>query len=341
MNIKITFAGREIAPMPEPFIDTNTSELSHSSSSPLAQEQNPWKLMIVTLTVVMIGFQFIGSFFGLLVALPFYDGSIMDFVQDLQNPTGNPDMRVPLLIMQGVASITGFLAMPWVLMKFYFRSSHSAFPKSQVVPGAIFATILIVPVFMGFNAPFIEWNQNFVFPEFLSGLESKLKAMEVMLQETSVFITSFDSIGQLLLGLVVVAVIPGIGEELVFRGLIQNNLLRITNNIHVAIWLAALLFSLFHLQFYGLIPRMFLGALFGYLYYFSGSLLYPMIAHFINNGFTLIMFYLYNIGMISFDIESTESLPWTQTLISAVVTVILFLAFKQSFNQTSFNEKLG
>ena len=307
------------------------------ATNPLATAHNPWKLLIVTLAVVMIGFQFIGSFFGLVVALPFYDGSLMNFVEDLQNPTQNQGMRVPLLLMQGVASITGFILMPLLLFKFYFRSPIDGFNKSRLAPMPILLAILIVPVFMGVNAPFIEWNQNFVFPEALSGLESKLKAMEKLLEETSIFITQFDSIGQLLLGLVVVAVIPGIGEELVFRGLIQNHLFRITGNVHAAIWFAALLFSLFHLQFYGLVPRMFLGALFGYMYYFSGSLIYPMVAHFINNGFTLIMLYLYNIGQITFDIESTESLPWTQVLISAVITGILMVAFRKSFNQSAFD----
>ena len=327
--------------MPDTFSDTNTETLTDSGTLPLAKDPNPWKSLIVTLAVVMIGFQFIGSFFGLVIALPFYDGSIMSFVQELQNPASNPDLRVPLLLMQGVASFIGFILMPFLLIKFYFRSPLNAFPSSKVLPVAILSTILIVPVFMGVNAPFIEWNQNFAFPEFLSGLESRLQAMEEMLEKTSIFITSFDSVGQFLLGLIVVAVIPGIGEDLVFRGIIQNNLLSITKNIHVAIWLAALLFSLFHLQFYGLVPRMFLGVLFGYLYYFSGSLLYPMIAHFINNGFTLLMLYLYNIGEISFDIESTETLPWTQVLISAIVTIILMVTFKKSFNQASLNEKLG
>ena len=341
MNIKITFAMRETAPMTEFFSDTIQITKTNASTTPLATEHSPWKLMIVTLFAVMVGFQFIGSFIGLLVIFPFFDGTIMEFLQELQNPVGNPRLRVPLLIMQGVASTTGFIIVPLLLIKFYFRTPLHAFPKDKVLPTALFATIILVPAFMGVNAPFIEWNQNFVFPEFLSGLEARLKEMEEMLKQTSTFITSFDSIGQLLIGLVVVAVIPGIGEELVFRGLIQNNLFRITKNIHVAIWFAALLFSLFHLQFYGLVPRMLLGALFGYLYYFSGSLLYPMIAHFINNGFTLVMYYLYNIGEITFDIESTEALPWIQVLISAIVTGLLLIAFKKSFNEVSLNEKLG
>ena len=103
----------------------------------------------------------------------------------------------------------------------------------------------------------------------------------------------------------------------------KNHVLRITKNIHVAIWVGAFLFSLFHLQFYGLVPRMLLGVMFGYLYYFSGNIIYPMIAHFVNNGFTLIMLYFYQQGIVDFNIENTDVLPWPQVIFSTGITSFL------------------
>ena len=191
---------------------------------------------------------------------------------------------------------------------------------------------------MGVNAPFIEWNQNFVFPEALAGLEEKLKALEDTLAKTSEFITNFDNVGQLLLGLVVVAIIPGIGEEFVFRGLIQNHVYGISKNIHVAIWVSALLFSLFHMQFYGLVPRMLLGTLFGYLYYFSGNIIYPIIAHFFNNGFTLVMLYLFQQNIVEFNIDDTEVLPWSQVIFSVGITLVLFFVFQRIAKQNLADE---
>ena len=182
---------------------------------------------------------------------------------------------------------------------------------------------------MGVNAPFIEWNQNLVLPESLAGIEKVLRELEDTLAKTSEFITEFSSLGQLLIGIIVIAIIPGIGEELVFRGLVQNHMFRISKNIHVAIWVSALLFSLFHMQFYGLIPRMLLGALFGYLYYFSGNIIYPMVAHFFNNGFTLLMLYFYNQGMVEYNIDETDVLPWPQVAISAVLTFGLIYIFQK------------
>jgi membrane protease YdiL (CAAX protease family) len=240
--------------------------------------------------------------------------------------------------MQGTAAFTGFIIMPWLLLKFYYKGQIADLSSSITKSQLVVITVFIALFFMGVNAPFIEWNQNFVFPEALAGLEEKLKALEETLAKTSEFITNFDNVGQLFLGLVVVAIIPGIGEEFVFRGLIQNHVYGITKNIHVAIWVSALLFSLFHMQFYGVVPRMLLGAMFGYLYYFSGNIIYPMIAHFFNNGFTLVMLYLFKQDMVEYNIEDTEVLPWFQIVFSAGITLLLFFAFQRTAKQNLANE---
>jgi CAAX protease family protein len=297
-------------------------------------------MLLITLGVTMIGFQFIGAFLGLLIAFLFFPGDADTYFQALQHPTLNESMRTPFLIMQGVGSLTGFILAPWILLKYYYQGDIKNFSVAKAKPILVLITLFIALFFMGVNAPFIEWNQNFIFPEALAGLEEKLKVIEETLAETSSFITNFDSLGQLFLGLIVVAVIPGIGEEFVFRGLIQNHLFGISKNIHVAIWLGALLFSLFHLQFYGLVPRMLLGAMFGYLYYFSGNIIYPMVAHFFNNGFTLVMLYLFRQDMLEYNIEDTDVLPWSQVLFAAVITGVMFMSFKRNAKQDLGNEEL-
>jgi CAAX protease family protein len=295
-------------------------------------------MLLITLSVTMIGFQFIGAFLGLLVAFSFFPGNIDSYLQALQNPTLNESMRTPFLIMQGVGSLTGFILAPWILLKYYYQGHVNNFSAAKTKPLLLLITVFIAFFFMAVNAPFIEWNQNFIFPESLAGLEQKLKAIEHTLAETSSFITNFDNVGQLFLGIVVVAIIPGIGEEFVFRGLIQNHLFGISKNIHVAIWLGALLFSLFHLQFYGLVPRMLLGAMFGYLYYFSGNIIYPIVAHFFNNGFTLVMLYLFRQDMLKYNIEDTDVLPWSQVVFAAAITLVMFMSFKRNVKKDLANE---
>lgn len=312
------------------------NEVRNPSTNNLFQSLNPWVLLLITLGVTMAGFQFVGAFLGILIALPFYPDGFEAFLTAVVDPTSDPGMRTPLLIMQGVGSFTGFILMPWILIKYFYKGSLEDFSGPKMNSFMVVLAIFITIFFMGVNAPFIDWNQHVKLPEFLSGLEQKLRTMEDLLARTSEFITQFQNVGQLILGIIVVAIIPGIGEEIVFRGLVQNHVYRISKNIHVAIWVGALLFSLFHLQFYGLVPRMMLGALFGYLYYFSGNIVYPMIAHFVNNGFTLIMLYLYQNGKVEFNIESTEALPWPQIILSTVITFVFIVIFRKK----AINEQL-
>ena len=302
---------------------------------------NPWAQLLLTLGATMVGFQFVGGFIGVAVAYPFYPGDLASFLQHLADPAGDEAMRIPFLLAQGLSQLIGFILVPWLLLKYLYHGHFKMLVGARTYPVLVLITMLITFFFMGVNAPFIEWNKNLTLPEALAGIEETLRALEDSLTKASEFITRFNSPGELLLGLLVIAVIPGIGEELVFRGLVQNHVFRITKNVHLAIWLGALLFSLFHLQFFGLVPRMFLGVMFGYLYYFSGNIVYPMVAHFFNNGFTLVMLYLYQIKVVDYNIEDTETLAWTQVVLSAVITLVLVLSFRRNAKPRTANEQLG
>jgi membrane protease YdiL (CAAX protease family) len=172
---------------------------------------------------------------------------------------------------------------------------------------------------------------NVQFPEFLKEFSSWAREQEDKLIEMTKFLTTFNTTSDFLLGLFVIAILPGIGEELVFRGLIQNELWRSSKNIHAAIWTSAILFSAIHMQFFGFMPRMLLGALFGYLYYWSGNLLIPMIAHFFHNGFTLSMIYLYTKGSIDVNIDSEESAPLPLVALCTVFNFALLYYFKKHY----------
>jgi membrane protease YdiL (CAAX protease family) len=146
--------------------------------------------------------------------------------------------------------------------------------------------------------------------------------------------TKFDSIGEFMIGFVVIAIFAAFGEEFVFRGLIQSELLKTISNPHVAIWITAILFSAFHMQFFGFVPRMLLGAMFGYLYYWSGNLSLAMLAHFVNNGLQVIVIYLYQKGKLSFDPEATDYFPLSAVLASAVVTGALLYYFRKIYRDS-------
>ena len=115
--------------------------------------------------------------------------------------------------------------------------------------------------------------------------EGSIEALMKMLQ--------MDSIGDLLVNLFIVALLPAVGEELLFRGIIQKQLVARIKNHHVAIIIASIIFSGVHLQIQGFLPKFFIGLILGYAYYWTKSIWYPMILHFINNGMqTLILYFV-------------------------------------------------
>ena len=117
----------------------------------------------------------------------------------------------------------------------------------------------------------------------MSGVENWMRSSENYAGElTSAFLT-VTSIKGLLFNIVLIAVIPAIGEELLFRGVLQRIFTEWFKNPHWGIWIAAILFSAIHMQFFGFLPRLFLGLFFGYLLEATGSLWIPIVAHFINN----------------------------------------------------------
>ena len=95
---------------------------------------------------------------------------------------------------------------------------------------------------------------------------------------------SASTIGQLILIIFVMGVLTGIGEELLFRGSVQRLFSENGTNVHLAIWITAFIFSAVHMLFYGLVPRMLIGAFLGYLYVWSGSLWLPIMGHALNNS---------------------------------------------------------
>ena len=167
------------------------------------------------------------------------------------------------------------------------------------------------------------WNESTTIFSSFEKLEDYLKMLEETAAATTEKMLNVNTFGGLLLNLLVIALIPAIGEELTFRGVLQQGLMR-KMNPHVAIVLSAAIFSFIHFQFFGFLPRMFLGLLLGYMFYITNSLWTSILMHFVNNGTAVVVYYLNNKGTISIDPEHFGEVPslWMVTM-SLVVTVLL------------------
>lgn len=295
-----------------------------SQRSPLSQ--------LLILVMLSLGTYLIAPMLLMALGVEVLGISFDEFMLKIGMGQPEPAAQLVLVMVQGAASILSFIVVPAIFIsRFEGGKLANYFRSENISLSPIVLTILLTLALMVVNSVLIEWNLNIEFPEALATTFDQMEEQGRLLTE---YLTDFYSFPYFLLVMVVVAVVPAIGEELLFRGLIQTYLQRMWGNPHVAIWVTAIFFSAFHMQFYGFIPRMALGAFFGYLFYFSGNLWYAALGHFINNGFTLLMIYLFKQEMVGFDIEGTESAPHWLTFAFTIIGALLFVLFRKQFHIT-------
>lgn len=163
-------------------------------------------------------------------------------------------------------------------------------------------TVLIFLLILPFVNLLASWNEQLSLPDSMSAVEKAMHSMEDLAKAVMLKFLSQQSLMDLVANLFFLALLPALTEELFFRGTLQRILLE-KINVHAAIWISAAIFSAYHMQFFGFIPRLLLGALLGYLVLWANSLYLSIIAHFINNASLVVCYYLWKNQLISFDIE--------------------------------------
>lgn len=286
----------------------------------------PWVHFLFLLGTALVSATLFSVLAGVLAPLIF-DIGMTEILSILDNPD-DPAALNALKFMQAMQS-TGLFIVPALV---YFavsgiRNREYLFKRQF----ALFSLILLALLIGVFSAPLIDWigrmNQQMELPEFLSGLEKSIRQLEDQAEQLTEAFLKMNNRGDLLVNILVIAAIPAIGEELLFRGALQKIFTDWSRNIHVAVFITAFIFSTIHMQFYGFFPRFLLGYLFGYLFYWSGNIWVPVCAHFLNNGLIVILSFLYQQKISSYNIEEEQQLPAEQYLVSAVITLVLLIVF--------------
>ena len=178
-----------------------------------------------------------------------------------------------------------------------------------------------------FTLPIISFladlNNKIAFPTSFAGLENSFRLAEARAENATRFLLNITSLSGLMVNLLVIAVVAAIAEELIFRGIIQKLLFEQSKNIHLAIWLTALVFSLFHLQFFAIIPRIVLGAALGYTFYWSKSIWVPIFFHFINNASIVLASYLYQQKVITTDPNEITFFPISVLFVAFICSIAI------------------
>jgi len=234
-----------------------------------------------------------------------------------------------LKLAEGISSILMFVVPP-IVYYFITRREHSmqqlgfrevASPAGMLLIASVLLMFISLPV----TNQLTTWNEALKLGGVFEPLETWMKNLEDTAAAVTEQMLNVNTIGGLLLNLVVIALIPAVGEELTFRGVLQQALTGKMKNPHVAIILSAAIFSFIHFQFYGFLPRMFLGVVLGYMFYITGSLWTSILMHFLNNGTVVVLYYLNNKGIADIDVEHFGAMSGWMVALSIVVTATLIV----------------
>lgn len=235
-------------------------------------------------------------------------------------------MRV-LKYLQMVNQV-GLFIMPPLLFALLISSTPMAYLR--IKRSHCWYTLATAGVLIIVAIPFVNWliaiNQQVVFPEWLSSVEQWMRRSEADAEQLTRAFLNVHSLKGLMVNIVMIGILPAVGEELLFRGVLLKLFSDIFRNTHGAIWFVAVLFSALHMQFFGFFPRMMLGLLFGYLLVWTDSLWVPIFAHFVNNTFAVIISYFSVRGDITTAVEDIGSFESGYAVLGSVLLIAGLLA---------------
>jgi len=267
----------------------------------------------------------------------------MTEMQLLLGDFSNPRTISIFKFIQTISAIGAFIV-PALLLAYVFDKD----PKSYLsLAGNVnISSVMLSSIALLVALPFInflgELNAHLSLPSFLAGVENWMRDAEANAAKLTKSFLTMNSVSDLYVNLFVIALVPALGEELLFRGIVQRLFTDWSKSKHLAIWISAILFSAMHMQFYGFLPRMLLGALFGYLLVWSGSLWLPIIGHFVNNAAAVVATYLFKEEMMSLDPDKigTEN-DFIAVGASIVITgVLLFAIYRREASKNYSADKL-
>jgi len=286
-----------------------------------------WQFLIFILGIFPAAF-IIGTLCGIALVSFLYGSKTLADLFTLS--TANPHIIPALWIIQITGTTLPIFAAPVFFATVVARNTREYLKTTFRFHWGLLVLVLLI---MALSMPTMELlsnlNQQMKFPPSLKGLEDLVKSSEKQAQDITDLMLNVKSVWGLLFNVLLIGLVTAIVEEFMFRGAMQTIFFKWTKNIHAAIWITAILFSAFHLEFYGFLPRLLLGVLFGYFVAWSGSIWPAVWAHFLNNGVDVVVTYLFQHKLIKMDPDDQHVFNYAGYLISLVVLIVLMLIFRR------------
>ncbi|WP_295648899.1 CPBP family intramembrane glutamic endopeptidase [uncultured Mucilaginibacter sp.] len=284
-------------------------------------------MQFLVLIGISLGMMIAGTLIGMALVTVLYGLGTIN--QIMAFDTTAPNVTTSIWILQ-IASTTIPLFIAPVVFARYVVNEPKAYlkPAIKIAPAFFGLVLLVMLVSMPFMEFLIDMNQKMVLPHSLKWLQQWMRDKEDAATTEMQALLQMKTFGSMLFAVLEIGLLTAIAEEFLFRGCVQSIFTSWTKNHHWGIWIAAIIFSAFHMEFFGFLPRMVLGVFFGYFVYWSGSIWTGVLAHFINNGTDVVLTYLFQQKIISFDPDSSHYNYIIGTL-SLIFTVFLFFVYQK------------
>ncbi|MDR2520334.1 MAG: CPBP family intramembrane metalloprotease [Bacteroidales bacterium OttesenSCG-928-I14] len=291
--------------------------------------------ILILFFVIMVGLVFVTMIINTIVMVKFEIEStavtkeVINYMIDSSEWTKNVQFF----------QIVGVFILPAIICAWLFSDNYKNYLRIDTF--FQFHTICLVMLSMLIIIPILnsiyEFNQHIVFSQYFKNLEKLIKNQENFTKNIIDKMLCIHSWQDLIYTILIVCVFTSIGEEFIFRGILQNILHKFIKNSHIVIWITAVFFSVVHLQFSGFLPRVLLGAYLGYLLYYTGNIWVPISAHFTNNFLGVINFYLFQKEIrLAKKIDSIGGgSTWWLSIVSLVIFFIIFYHIKNNKSNTS------
>lgn len=310
---------------------TNLPEFINMAYRELFYRMHPFTRLIMLMMLVFVSLVVVFAL-GMMLALLLFGGDMLDFFRGGNMLAADGNIWISRYVQ--VLSHVAMFIVPAFAFGMVVSKRPAAYLKLNSFPSGLL--VLTGMLIMLAALPLVNYlmhlNMNLHLPPFLAPLEAWMRQTEEAAEIMTTYFLEVDNWQGLLFNIFMIAIIPALGEELIFRGIVLRLLGEWTHKLHLAVWISAFLFSAMHLQFFGFLPRLLLGVLLGYMFVWSGKLWIPILAHFFNNAAAVTVFYLNHKGYLSFDMEalSLDVIPWPLAVLSLGLVSVLFVLFRRT-----------
>lgn len=287
----------------------------------------PFVKLIFALFITVVVF-LVFMIVGVLVALPVFSLNVFE-LQEVLSDFDNINNVSILKYFQIVQTLGLFVVPPFVITYIFHKEiKKSLYLISLPDLHSSIKVILVMIIGLPVINLLVLWNAQIDLPQWLESVEKWMKVTEQSAQKLTEMFLKTENTGDLFINLLMIAILPALGEEFLFRGVLQRYLIELIRNRHLGVLVTSILFSALHLQFFGFFPRLLLGLFFGYLLLWTGNIWLPVLAHFINNGMAVILYFILGTEVVEKEINpfGTESGSYFIAIVSAVLVSLLIVS---------------